>query len=368
MPARLQDPNDPYGSAMFLSSLFNGDYDIVFVLNDTFAVEGVASHLEELKRRRADAGRKPFKLVYYFPVDCRLRPDMLGMLRHADIKVAYTDFAKEEGLKVGIESDQVIYHGVDINTFYPLPREERLRWRREYLQVEDPNQFIIVNVNRNSRRKDIARTIHAFHEFKKQVPNSLLYLHTLPQDKGAGSNELIDLFIPCQQLDLQLGRDVIFPKNYTVVKGFPEAVLNRLYNCGDAFLSTHVGEGFGLTVVESMSAGTPVIVPDNTSMPEIVGRERGFMYECKEMCYVDNSGFRPVGRLEDIVQTMHKAYRAIQSGSALPVRQKAREFAEQYSWDNVCKHWQQLFLRLAKQVLVEQDQRQVQAQAKLVVI
>jgi glycosyltransferase involved in cell wall biosynthesis len=43
------------------------------------------------------------------------------------------------------------------------------------------------------------------------------------------------------------------------------------YNCAEAFLFPSVFEGFGLPVLEAMACGTPVIVSDASSLPEVVG-------------------------------------------------------------------------------------------------
>lgn len=43
------------------------------------------------------------------------------------------------------------------------------------------------------------------------------------------------------------------------------------YNCAEAFLMPSVFEGFGLPVLEAMACGTPVIVSDVSSLPEVVG-------------------------------------------------------------------------------------------------
>ena len=46
-PARLDDPNDPYGNQMFLQALGTGKYDLVFIINDTFVVHGIADRVEK---------------------------------------------------------------------------------------------------------------------------------------------------------------------------------------------------------------------------------------------------------------------------------------------------------------------------------
>ncbi len=43
------------------------------------------------------------------------------------------------------------------------------------------------------------------------------------------------------------------------------------YNCAELFIYPSVFEGFGLPVLEAMACGTPVIVSDASSLPEVVG-------------------------------------------------------------------------------------------------
>ncbi|MFN8450879.1 MAG: glycosyltransferase family 1 protein [Anaerolineae bacterium] len=43
------------------------------------------------------------------------------------------------------------------------------------------------------------------------------------------------------------------------------------YNCAEAFVYPSVFEGFGMPVLEAMACGTPVIVSDASSLPEVAG-------------------------------------------------------------------------------------------------
>ena len=38
VPAKLGNPNDPYGNQMLLQSLNKKDYDYLFIINDTFVI------------------------------------------------------------------------------------------------------------------------------------------------------------------------------------------------------------------------------------------------------------------------------------------------------------------------------------------
>lgn len=344
-PAKLKDPSDPYGKATFLENVEKNDYDFIFIINDTFVADLIADGLQDIKVRKLSENKKVFKLIYYFPVDCRVLSGVTKLIKMADRAVVYTNFGKQECEKVGVHPTDVIYHGTDVDSFYPITQIERHRAREQFFKIKDPQKFVIINVNRNTKRKDVPKTIYAFSEFRKLVPNSTLYLHMSLRDSNWNS-EVIDLLSCMDHLGLKPGTDIMFPQNFNTVSGFPVQVLNQLYNCGDLYLSTHLGEGWGLCPAEAMAAGVPVVVPDNTVTPEIFGNsERGYVYPCKDLTFIDNSGYRAIGHTEDIVQVMYKAWSDWKSKS--PDRDKkivqAREFTNQYSWKNVTKRWVSLF-------------------------
>lgn len=346
VPAKLADPNDPYGSKMFLRSISERDYDYIWILNDTFVVHQVAKDMRAILDKKKEQNKTVAKVVFYYPVDCRIIPEMSDMLKLCDIPVAYNQFGKDETIKELpdlADKIKIIHHGTDTQIYKPFSKEIIKGLKEKYFGYDTP-KYIVMNVNRNSPRKQIAKTMLAFSEFKKKVPDSILYIHAMAQDKD------IDLIVAAKHLGLRPKDDLVFPPNYSPSYGYPAHVLNELYNCGDMFLTTHLGEGWGLTVTEAMAAGVPVVAPNNTSMPDILGEEsqRGFLYQCNDQCYIDNSGYRKFATTDVIVNKMLEVYN-LEWKHNLKQVVFARKWVDAHNWGSACSLWLTLFRELEEQ-------------------
>lgn len=344
--ARLGNPSDPFGNQMLANAVRQKDYDIIFINNDTFVTHQAAGYLHKIQKMKEQQGRKVFSIVYYYPVDCRFIPAVGGMVQLADRAVAYAHFGAEETKKyLPNKPDTVIYYGTDTEAFRPVTRSEKKQIRSQYLKINNDETFLLINVNRNTIRKDLARTILAFAEFRKQVPNSVLYLHARIEDGGAAGGIQLDLRVPVEHLGLQIGKDVIFPNNYSSGHGFPIEVLRNLYCASDAYITTTLGEGWGICPVDAMACGIPVIAPNNTTSPEIFGinEERGYLIPCKEKIYIDQSGYRDWCRMEDIQEQLIKCYKERGTTIQKEKIRQARLFTEKHSWENVGQQWVKLF-------------------------
>lgn len=356
IPATMGNKEDPYGNALLLHSLKQKKYDLLFVLNDTPVVHPVAVHIQKMREQIMGLGAEPFKIVYYFPVDCRILDNWTGMLDIADIKVAYNQYGYDEAAKKGKTPDFIINHGVDNKAFHKIPDDVRRKVRGEVFKIKDDNTFLWINVNRNSLRKNISQTLLAFSRFHQKYPNSKLYLHTSVIDGKAAGGIDIDLQVPCRELGLKVGRDVMFPEGYIAVKGIPEPLLNQCYNAADGFITTTAGEGWGCSAVEAMAAEIPVVVPNNTSHPEILGanKVRGYMYDCKELTLFDSSGFRNTAHTDDVVNSMLECYEERWTSRQAQIIKRAREYTEKIDWSNINKQWAKVFsLAFNKQRLQE---------------
>jgi glycosyltransferase involved in cell wall biosynthesis len=325
-------PQDPLGHRALARLVGSRPYDLLFVQNDLHVLQPAAAYLRAMQGRGA---RLP-AIICYYPVDCAVRADLTGMLQLADVTVICTAFGQRETEKtLPTRVPQIIPHGVDSRAFRPL--DDRSAARRRFRQPRNipEDALLVCSVAANSVRKDLARTIAAFARWRASQPTAsplVLYLHTIPLDNG------LDLHHAVAASGLQVGRDVIFPDSYHPVQGISDEALNDLYNAADVYFTTTLGEGWGLPVTEAMAAGLPVVAPRHSSLQEIAGEGRAVLYECAERIWVDNSGYRPLGLMEDIVTALGRA-------AALPEIERrrmtaaARAFAVSLDWSVVAPRW-----------------------------
>ena len=343
-PAADYQENDPYGRKRFFNFAMAHDFDILFVLQDTFIV----SFLPPLYQLAKERGKKPFKTVMYYPVDSVIKKEWYDNIKVVDKLVCYTEFGKKETLVNDPNRDvEVIYHGVNQREFFPLPKDKVLEFRKRYFGSQS-DKFIFANISRNQQRKDIPRNILAFSQFKEKVPNSVLYLHMAAVDQGWNIPEL------CNRLGLSTKTDVLLPENFEPNQAYPIEILNMLYNCADCTMSTTLGEGFGLSWIESMACGTPTIMPNNTAMTELITEETGYLINSGSnpslwTCVPnDNEVYRPLCDVDHMVQLMLEVYENYPEAQ----RRAANAYTwvmDSFTWDGkISKQWQKIFADVAK--------------------
>lgn len=345
--------NDPYGRQRVLDELETGYFDIFFTIQDLMVIREMIPALVKSKAKHG------FKTMMYIPVDSNLdtKPEwVMDVLPFIDFPVAYTFFAKKELQKFSTRIDiKVCYHGVDTSLFKPLPDLDRARVLNEFFkpavkfidEADVDKRFKILNVNRNQTRKDYLRTFQVFKRFKEQYPQTNPLLMVVAEIKDQGG----DLMLMAKQLGLEYGVDWVTPMDYNALHGYPVEAVAMWYNCADVVFSSTLGEGFGLSTVEAMACGIPVVFPDNTALTEILGNgKRGDLIKCGQnasdlicMGALDSSLIRPRIDIEDAVRAL-SGIRCGRSEKALG----ALEWAKSMDWSKVNEFWVDLFAKAGK--------------------
>lgn len=332
---------DAFGRHQFLCKLLQNQYDLIFIMQDAGVMTSIVTELINLKRRKLERKEKIFKSIIYFPIDGPVPKDWADQLSFFDTIVTYTDFAKEAMVKCNPEMSRlkVIPHGTNTDVFKPLDKDESFVFRTEYFG-ENAHKFIVANFNRNQPRKDIPTTIHSFEKFLRGISfenkQPFLYLHMRNVDNIIAGQVSHDIRTIMSYTSLVEGKDWMLPsKDMNDIS--PEE-LNKIYNATDLSMTTTTGEGWGLTVTESMAAGIPVIFPMHTSLIEIAygkGHEwyGPFIPYCNQM---DN-----VVRFQSEIYSVSRAIGKVYSDKRLTeaYRQDAYNYATCLSWDRVSMKW-----------------------------
>jgi len=345
---RTQGPyGDVFGRQVFLDLLSQRDYDIVFIVQDTFILQPIIPQIQELQRTKA----KTFSTIYYYPFDCAPREEWVSQCVAAiDFPVAYTEYAENESRKIlgkFADKQDVVYHGTNTNDFFPMSPAER-KQARENIFPALKDKFLILNVNRNQGRKDVSRSLMIQKQLINMgVKDTFLYMHMQETDFGGSISQMARAI----GLDPNSDYTVPDPRQFGAHSGFPIEFLNAIYNASDAYLTTTHGEGWGLSITEAMATKLPVIAPNNTSIPEILGEDRGWKINSGHtpshwiIKDNDNERMRPLMDVEEAANTIK--YIMDNRDEAAERAEKAYEWVLDHTWDKVCRDWVSIFKRAA---------------------
>jgi glycosyltransferase involved in cell wall biosynthesis len=155
-----------------------------------------------------------------------------------------------------------------------LPHAVNPKWyksleEKEYANLAQKEKTFFFWTNRNARRKQSGSLVWWYKEFLDKVGHDKAYLlmHTDPKDPNGQ-----DLIAIAEEIGLT--RD-----NFGVSTAkVPPDVMAQFYNAADCTINISDAEGFGLSVLESLSCGTPVIINKTGGMQDQAISETGEVF------------------------------------------------------------------------------------------
>lgn len=331
---------EPYGKKEMREAILRGGYDLIFMSADC---QNIREFDEQILYMH---GQHSFKTVCYVPIDCDIiNPEAFSGVVLSDIAVTATYHAQNVFRRIiPGKHVNVLYHGCEPETFYPIEPDERASIRKKLFDAND-NTFVVLFAGRNQQRKDFARGMYAFHLFHQKHPNSLLYMHSKQNDVGGSLPFYAKIF----GMKFETGKDEIYftSPDYSEAIGIDRYAMNHVYNLADCYASSSTGEGWGLCMTEAMSAQCPVLVPENTSHIEIVGRdeERGYFIQCGGhdlwlLPYGFTANPRDIVSVSDMVEKLEYIY--YHPEEAKEKASGAREWTKQHTWEKFKQEWKKI--------------------------
>jgi glycosyltransferase involved in cell wall biosynthesis len=343
---------DDFGRYVFMRSLADIDYDLMFILQDLGVIIPLVPHLKKILEDKKTAKRKLFKSIFYFPVDFALTPNLAVGMEFFDQLATFTEYGRKMVLNLKPELKhkiRVIPHGNNMKNYFPIESKEEVSTFRKNFFGDNADKFIVGCINRNQSRKDIPTTIFGFMEYwETHDKNAFLYLHMDPKDPMGW-----DLRTILKQTPLKEGIDYMFPpETENGYKGTSVEDMNKIYNSLDVFLTTATGGGWELTVTEAMACKVPTIVPRHTSF-QILGGENAERTYYIETLYpivamVDNI-IRFQSDLYEIADILNLINKQLKEGE-LEVNNKveaAYKFVESLDWKDISKKFADDIKRLS---------------------
>jgi hypothetical protein len=276
------------------------------------------------------------KIVWTMMETYKVHPQMVSMINHSyDELWTPTEWNgkvfEESGVRI---PRRVVPLGANSLIYRKVPGQKLPMCRRittsQAGEVGVPEGFIFLSVGLPSFRKGFDVVAEAFDKAfrgRKNVHLVFGITHSIPEwnkqvyEQFAGNKTSI----------------------WTLEGRYDEHEMARIYNASDCYVSASRGEGWNLPATEAAGCGIPVIVPYNTSHPEVAGSAAWFidvdptapLRDAKKVsAWYDGMPFSTLGRKS--VESLAEIMRVIERGG-LEVETRAAGFQklvhERWTWD-----------------------------------
>lgn len=354
-PMKMYVPNkkvgaDIYGQSRYVEMLAEVMPDIVLMLNDPYVI------LKFLFRNKWDTEKvlaRARPILAYIPVDGHNQPTTWARLPElvaglpalpnggTGCKLIPVLMAKYG--RTLYPDAPVVYHGIDTEMFRVLSPKDpittstglKITSKGEAKKAIGlkPSDFLILRVDRNSVRKDFADTWKAIVPVMKRHKNIHVWFHCRAEGDQLELPQLISR-------DLETAPRFHFPAEFSTKIGWKNEDLVTLYNAADMFVSTSMGEGFGLTLGEALASQVPVVATDCSSITEVVG-PGGILIPPGRDWTTDSGEDLSMPDVAGFTEAIEKLY--LSSGHRRSLGEAGRAHVLQnFSWDEAARRFDQL--------------------------
>ena len=231
--------------------------DIIHAHNMSYFSKAHAKTLEEEAIKR----KIPLVLTAHNSWDDILFLELTRKVKWDHI-IAVSFYIKKELMAIGCDARRIttIHHGIDVDRFHP---GQKKIYTGKLSSLK--NKRVIFHPARMGLAKGCDISVKAIRLVVEKFPKATLVL--------AGTKNIVD-WGNSQQKDIAYIINLIKflkVKNNVFIDMFTLDEMARLYSLADVCLyPSTVGEPFGLTMLESLASGKPMIVTNSGGMPEVI--------------------------------------------------------------------------------------------------
>jgi phosphatidylinositol alpha 1,6-mannosyltransferase len=237
------------------------------------------------------------------------------LYRPVDITICPSHAAAETCHQIGIDRTQVIsFCGVDVEQYSPKWRDRS--FLNQWLSADEADHSVILFLGRLGLEKRVDLLIDAYAQLKRTQPKLSLIL------AGDAPADAVNF--------LKKRADQLPHIHFT---GFLTGeTKSKLYASCDVFCSPSPYETFGLTIIEAMASGIPVITVNTGAVSETVKQGvNGYLVP------------------PDDVGAIARCLQSTLSSDNQNITQSAVEFAQRFSLDQGCQKLETYYRNLIEQ-------------------
>jgi len=256
--------------------------DVCIVYNDMMIIHQVVN---QLKLAQKEDGLS-FKIIGYIDqVYLNQKKEFIDFCNtNLDYGLLFTKYWEDLIVEQGLTLDHgFLQHGFNPQNYYPVPK----KLARHYYGLK-PEDFIILNLNRNQPRKRWDICLKAFAELVSRYPKEPIKMMVGTAVQGAWN--LLEIF---ERELKKRGCTIQDGMQHLIIIDRPQKMndeeTNILYNVADIGWNTCDGEGFGLCNFEQAAIGIPQVVPRLGGFMDFFDDSNAQLVDPKMAYYVDNS-------------------------------------------------------------------------------
>lgn len=168
--------------------------------------------------------------------------------------IAVSKRTRELVLRLGADSKKVrvVYNGVDAAKYNSCARAHE---NAAITRMGAQGKKLVLFLGRLTEQKGPVQFLHAAKKVAEKNPNVLFLI--------AGTGELLPLLI---NMSIEMGMQ----DNVRFLGFVSEEDQRRIYSACDLYVMPSTSEPFGITALEAMASGTPVIISKTSGVSEVV--------------------------------------------------------------------------------------------------